>query len=249
MKRTELFFLHGWGIGRSAWAPVVERLAATHPELRVTLLDLPGYAGSEPCHDFAQAAQQLAERLTQGAVLCAWSLGAQLAMRAAQHASDKIASLVLVGATPAFVQAADWNDAQTPALLESFTDAVAADPSGALQRFTALFNQGDAQARAIGRLLARSLKETPFPDTATLLAGLAWLRDVDLRSEVPSVQVPTLLIHGERDPLMPVTAARWLAATLPQARLETFADAAHAPFLHDSERFAALIGDFCHAPA
>ncbi len=249
MKPTELFLLHGWGVGRAAWTPVVERLAATHPELRVTLLDQPGYADSEPCHDFAQAAHQLAERLPQGAVLCAWSMGAQLAMRAAQHAPGRIASLVLVGATPAFVQAADWPDAQTPALLEGFTAAVAADPSGALQRFTALFNQGDAQARAIGRLLARSIKETPLPDTSTLLAGLAWLRDVDLRTEVPAVHVPTLLIHGERDPLMPVTAAHWLATTLPRARLETFADAAHAPFLHDSERFAALLGDFCHAPA
>ena len=33
MKSTELFLLHGWGAGRAAWAPVVERLAATHPDI------------------------------------------------------------------------------------------------------------------------------------------------------------------------------------------------------------------------
>ena len=88
-----------------------------------------------------------------------------------------------------------------------------------------------------------------MPDAASLLSGLAWLRDVDLRAEVANVRTPTLLIHGERDPLMPLGAARWLAQTLPQARLETFADAAHAPFLHDLERFTALVGDFCHASA
>ena len=80
MKRTDLFLLHGWGVGRAAWAPVVERLAATHPELRVTPLDLPGYGNTEATTDFAQAAQNLANRLPPGAVLCAWSLGAQLAL-------------------------------------------------------------------------------------------------------------------------------------------------------------------------
>ena len=106
-----------------------------------------------------------------------------------------------------------------------------------------------AQARTIGRQLARTLKDAPLPDAASLLSGLAWLRDVDLRAEVASVRTPTLLIHGERDPLMPLGAARWLAQTLPQTRLETFADAAHAPFLHDPDRFTALVGDFCHASA
>ena len=249
MKSTELFLLHGWGAGRAAWAPVVERLAATHPEQRVTPLDLPGYGNTEATADFTQAAQTLANRLPPGAVLCAWSLGAQLALRAARIAPEKLAGLILVGATPAFVQATGWPDAQPPALLEGFTAAVAANPATALQRFVALFNQGDAQARTIGRQLARTLKDAPLPDAASLLSGLAWLRDVDLRAEVANVRTPTLLIHGERDPLMPLGAARWLAQTLPQARLETFADAAHAPFLHDLERFTALVGDFCHASA
>ena len=248
-KPSELFLLHGWGVGRAAWAPVVERLAERCPALNVSLLDLPGYAQAEATSDFAAATRALAERLPANAVLCAWSLGAQLALHAARHAPEKFSGLILVGATPAFVQASDWPDAQPPSLLEGFTAAVAADPAGALQRFVALFNQGDAHARALGRQLTRALKDSPLPDTATLLAGLAWLRDVDLRAETSAVRTPTLLIHGACDPLMPPGAARWLAQTLPQARLEIFADTAHAPFLHDPERFAALVGDFCHASA
>ena len=45
---------------------------------------------------------------------------------------------------------------------------------------------------------------------------------------------------------MPLAAAHWLADQLPQARLETFTNAAHAPFLADPERFTSLVGDFCH---
>ena len=45
---------------------------------------------------------------------------------------------------------------------------------------------------------------------------------------------------------MPLAAAQWLADRLPHARLEVFADAAHAPFLNDPGRFARLVGDFLH---
>ena len=86
-----------------------------------------------------------------------------------------------------------------------------------------------------------------MPATSTLLAGLDWLRDTDLRERVEALSCPLLLIHGERDPLMPLPASRWLADRLPQARLEVFADAAHAPFLNDPGRFAHLVGDFLHA--
>ena len=55
------------------------------------------------------------------------------------------------------------------------------------------------------------------------------------------------LIHGESDPLMPLSAARWLADHLPQARLEVFHGAAHAPFLNSPERFAELLIEYCHA--
>ncbi len=88
----------------------------------------------------------------------------------------------------------------------------------------------------------------PLPSTETLLTGLGWLRDIDLRNIVARITCPVLLIHGENDPLMPLAAAHWLAAQLPQATLDVFPGAAHAPFLNDPERFARRIGAFLHAP-
>lgn len=247
MTRPDLVLIHGWGLHRGVWSPCLDALREVAD---VRLADLPGYGDTpDSGQSFVEAAQSLADALPAHATLCGWSLGALLAMQAALLAPERVAGLVLVGATPCFTRHDDWADAQPAALLNDFAAAVANDGRTTLQRFVALFNQGDAQARAIGRRLARTLKETPLPDAASLLAGLAWLRDVDLRAEVANVRTPTLLIHGERDPLMPLGAARWLAQTLPQARLETFADAAHAPFLHDPERFTALVGDFCHASA
>lgn len=245
--RPALALLHGWGVGKAAWQPLSQALAA-HCELH--LVDLPGY-GDVPASaaSFADTAQRLADALPAGVVLCGWSLGALLALQAARQAGPRIGGLVLIGATPCFTQRPGWLPAQPATLLDTFSAAVAEQPDSALQRFVALSNQGDVQARAVNRTLWQALAAQPVPDTVTLLQGLHWLRDVDLRDHVAGLAQPTLLIHGERDPLMPLAAAQWLHGTLPRAQLEIVSGAAHAPFLHQPEEIASLIGHHCHASA
>lgn len=172
-----------------------------------------------------------------GTLTCGWSLGAIHALRAAGAGR-----LVLAGATPRFTQASDWPHAQPPALLEAFASEVAADPGAALRRFAALINRGDAHARS----LARTMSAMTCATSNHLLDGLRSLRDADLRALVPSIRQKVLIVHGENDPLMPLAAAKWLAAHLPDARLEVFAGAAHAPFLSQPERFADLLVSFAN---
>jgi len=213
----DLVLLSGWGFDHRVWQPIADRLA----------------------NDF-RIGYELAS-VPAGAIVCGWSLGAMRALKSVVAA--RLAKLVLVGATARFVQAPDWPAGQPPALLESFTTAVAADPLAALRRFAALLNQGDDRARE----LTRQLTALTAPDTATLTAGLAELRDTDLRKSVTAVRLPTLVVHGEHDALMPLAAGRWLAEHLPAARLEIFAGAAHAPFLSQPDRFVALLREFADA--
>ena len=255
----DLALVHGWGLGSAAWDEVLPLLGRS---LRVHRVSLPGYDGSSDMQATGEAnpvdtafddtAAALATTLPRGCTLCGWSLGALLALRATQLAPGHFARLVVVGATPCFTQRADWPRAQAPEVLDGFAAAVAQDAKTARQRFIALFNQGDQSARAIVRTLTRALADEPAaPSSATLLRGLDWLRRVDLRhalSTPPATLPPSLVIHGDNDPLMPLAAARWLARTLPAARLEVFTGAAHAPFANDAQRFATLVADFCHEP-
>ena len=176
-------------------------------------------------------------------------VGALLALQAALLAPRRVGRLVLCGATPSFVQRDGWPHAQAATLLDRFDEALADDAAATLKRFIALFNQGDRQARAITRTLSKALAAETPPDGAMLARGLDWLRRVDLRAQLSAIAQPTLLIHGENDPLMPLAAAHWLADALPDARLKVFGGAAHAPFINDPERFARLLADFCHVPA
>ncbi len=206
-------------------------------------------APSATMPSFIQTAQLLVNSLPDNGIVCGWSLGSLLALQAASMAPQRIKKLILIGATPSFTQRTDWSPAQPPALLDTFSDAITQDAAGALQRFIALLNQGDTQARLIGRTMIKQLLAAQLPATTTMLAGLGWLRDADVREQIAPIAIPTLLIHGENDQLMPLPAAQWLNEKLPDSRLEVFPGAAHAPFLNDPERFAKSIGDHCHAPA
>lgn len=245
MNKPSLALIHGWGLGRQAWAPVVPALSA---HLEVRLIDLPGYGAAAPAPgDFADAARRIANDLPAGSALCGWSLGALLALEAVQQQPAHFSGLILVGATPCFKQRDDWPHAQTPELLARFTQMASETPAETLRHFVALLNQGDAQARAHTRTQQRALAETSIPDAASLRQGLDWLNSVDLRATAATINIPALLIHGDRDPLMPLPAARWLAEALPNARLECFEGAAHAPFLSALEHFAKLVIEHCHA--
>lgn len=251
MTLPDLALIHGWGLGSAVWEPILEPLAE---HARLHLIDLPGYGNTPEKHDtgtdFEQTARSIAAALPDGTALCGWSLGGLLAMQAALLAPSRVGKLILVGATPSFTQRDGWPDAQPAGLLDAFSQALAGgDARAALQRFVALLNRGDAQARPIGREIVRRTLSGDLPRTASLSAGLGWLGTVDLRARIDAIDIPVLLIHGECDPLMPLPAARRLAGRLPQARLEIFPDAAHAPFYSAPERFVRLIGDFVHAPA
>ena len=243
--KPHLALIHGWGLGRAAWQPIHEPLSAHYT---LHLIDLPGYGEAPPDpRGFTDTARRIVEDLPVGVTLCGWSLGAMLALEAANQCPERVGGLILVGATPSFVQRRDWPHGQPTTLLGLFIAALRANPRETLQRFIALLNQGDAQARANTRAQQQSLPADDLPDGDSLLQGLEWLRKTELRPMIATVSIPTLLIHGENDPLMPLPAAQWLAEHLPEAQLEVFKGAAHAPFLSDPERFAELLIDTCHA--
>lgn len=235
-----LVFLPGWCLGRGP-------LQATVDALHGQFIDLPGYRDAPPEDDFDRAVSSIAARLPAGVTLAGWSIGAQLALAVAARHPDKVGKLLLVAGTTSFVQRENWPDAMPPAMLADFTAAFAADAAAMLPRFVGGFNRGDRLAKEVTRSIL-DLAD-PLPPGDVLASGLAWLRDVDLHAEAPRVQAPTLLIHGAADPLMPAGAAQALAALIPGARLELFAECAHAPFLAQPEKFLATARAFLDAPA
>ena len=251
MTRPALILIHGWGTGSSCWQSVQTCLDQHNFALPIHCYDLPGY-GKNPQSllGFSATAEHMLSFLPSTAILCGWSLGSLVALQAALLAPSRIRGLILVSTTPSFTERDNWPHGKDPELLDVFTQGVEQNPLSALQRFNSLANQGDTEARKIIRQLNQSLKDHPLPDKAVLLLGLAWLRDVDFRHDIDKINVPIHLIHGEKDPLMPLSAAKWLNKKrhCPPNNLsfDIFHGAAHTPFLNDPPRFAARVVNCCH---
>jgi pimeloyl-[acyl-carrier protein] methyl ester esterase len=238
-----IVLLHGWGLHGAVWDDIVPALAARH---RVHVVDLPGHgqARAVPFRDLDAAVAHVAAAVPDGAVLCGWSLGGLVSLALATRFPAKLARLVLVGASPSFVQRAGWTHAMKPAVLEQFAHGLRDDPEGTITTFLALNAMGAAGARAQVRSLAARLAQGGVPSATTLAESLAALRTADLRSQVAQVRVPTLVVHGGRDRLAPFAAGRWLADNIPDARWAAFPDAAHLPFMSHREAFIAALEDF-----
>src|SRR5215208_8469745 len=120
--------------------------------------------------------------------------------------------------------------------------------------------------RGVGGLLKR-LRLSPGADLEVLAQGFASLDNAGSRQAFlhtvraviePSGQrvsardrlsltalMPTLIVWGERDSIIPVEHGAAAHEAMPGSRFEVFPGAGHMPHDADPERFAALLIDFC----
>mgnify|MGYP001559869254 CR=1 FL=1 len=234
----DLVLVHGWGLHGGIWGDLPARLAKY---FRVTTLDLPGHGRSrEVSSDLSLAAftDSVAELCPGAAIWLGWSLGGLIALHAALRHPQKVAKLVLVGATPKFVQAPDWPHAMPTEVFAGFARSLAQDYRATLLRFLSLHAGNSESARALLKQLRAEMFAQGEPQPEALAAGLAILEQTDLRARLMEIQVPALVVHGSHDRLAPPAAGEYLAAQLPQARLLRLEGAGHAPFLSHAALFA-----------
>lgn len=272
-RGAPLLLIHGWGMHGGMWGGVAERLAA---HCRVLAVDLPGHGFSvgrdssrhsgevrmalhsqstrpqaasrwlNPDLLLDAIADQLSAQFDEPLTVCGWSLGGQVAMRWAARHPQQVSRLVLVASTPCFVRQDDWPCAMAAETLAEFAAALQQNYALTLRRFLALQVRGSEQERELLATLRNALFSRGEPDLAALQGGLDILRDCDLRSALPDIEQPTLVIAGERDTLTPPQASGYIATRMPNASLATVSGAAHAPFLSHPDEFVKHVVNFLH---
>jgi pimeloyl-ACP methyl ester carboxylesterase len=122
--------------------------------------------------------------------------------------------------------------------------------------------------RTVGALLRRGHVSAPGDDQEVLARGFASLGNAGarhaflqtLRAVVePAGQrvgagdrlglavMPTLIVWGERDSIIPVSHGIAAQEAIPASRLVVFPDAGHMPHHHDPRRFADTLTTFCQS--
>jgi pimeloyl-[acyl-carrier protein] methyl ester esterase len=235
-----LVLVHGWGMHGGVFAPLVERLAASHA---LYVVDLPGHGSSRDSTvpmTLAAVVDALTEVVPPAAWL-GWSLGGLFALHATARRPARVHALAMLSATPRFVAGTDWPHGVDAAVFRGFAQDLAQDYRGTLQRFIALETIGAAQARDTLRQLQAALFARGEPTPTALHAGLDLLAGSDLREALPGLAVPSLWLGGRRDRLVAPAALEAAAALAPGARVELLAHAAHAPFLTDPDAVAGTL--------
>jgi len=248
-----IVLVHGWATSGRSLAALAASLAGF---ARVILPDLRGHGRSPPppgpfsLDDHGGDVALLVRELgVERPLLAGWSLGAQVALAAAARLEAhgiQVAGLALVAPTARFTSGEGYPHGLPPAQVEGLAARMRIHPAKALSRFfAACFAEGELPPPERERALAVLLSEPP--DTGAALGALDALAEGDQRGLAARLAAPALLLHGEKDAIVPPGASEALASALASARRLTLPSAGHAPVLTRTAEVAAAMGEFASA--
>jgi class 3 adenylate cyclase len=154
---------------------------------------------------------------------------------AATH-PERTTSLVLWGTYARGTLDVDYPWAPSPELIHAYLDTIEenwGEPFGIEVMFPSL--AGDEEFAA---WTARQMRAAASPAAARAFMDMTLATDV--RPILPTIHVPTLVMHRTGDMLAPVEGARYLAESIPGARFVEFPGQDHFPSPDDDDVFAVL---------
>ena len=239
-----IVFAHAWGLSGDMWSCQIPDLVDAG--FRCVTFDRRGHGRSDRSrnhYDLDILADDLAavvETLDlNGMVLVGHSMGVQEVVRyLSRHGARRSAGLVLSApATPVLVQLPDYPDGAPEALLDGQSAAIRSD-IGAFIDTTASMEDyfGPAEvSKHFDDWTRRQIMETPL---FVLLETHRTYTRSDLRAEISSLDLPTMVIQGDADKSAPIeVTGRPTAALLRKGELVLIEEAGHGVYASRAGRY------------
>jgi len=161
--------------------------------------------------------------------------GFALMLAVATH-PDRFAGLILFGAAPSYQQSDDfpwaWSTDQVAAQVAAHRRATSI--AALAEAYVRRGLSSHADDRALVREVASLMAETEGRSAAQ--ADFQRFFETDLRDLLPTIAIPTLLLHRTDDPTESIESARYLAAHIPGAQLVELPGSDVQPWAGDSGR-------------
>jgi non-heme chloroperoxidase len=210
--------IHGYPLNGHSWER--QTRAMLDAGYRVIAYDRRGWGqSSQPTsgHDYGTYAADLKELLEQleltDIVLCGFSMGTgEVTRYLGANGSDRVEKAVLLGAIPPFLLKTDDNpEGVDGSVFEGIKEAVLKDRYAYFKQFFDDFYNVDKLApQRIGEQAWQASFNVACMGSAysSYYCVDAWL--TDFREDLPKIDVPTLVLHGTEDRILPyeATAAR-----------------------------------------
>ena len=243
--------IHGYPLSGASWEKQVPSLlAAGH---RVITYDRRGFGkSSQPSmgYNYDTFAEDLHQLITQlklkDAVLVGFSMGGgEVARYIGKHGAKHVSKAVIIGGVPPYLlKAADNAEGVDAAVFEGIKKAVSADRYAFFTEFFKNFYNTDVH---LGKRVSEQAIQASW-NTAAIASAHASLACVptwheDFRKDVAKIDVPTLVIHGDSDRIVPFSAAgQRTAQMIKGSELVVIKDGPHnVAWTHAEEVNAALV--------
>jgi len=250
-----LLLVHGSNASLLTWEPWAARL---DKDFRVVSLDLPGHGltGAVPDRDYSQEGMvkfvlEFADKIGLGTFAIAGnSMGGGVAARFAEEHPDRVSKLILVDAGGMPVKQGDriplaFRIARIPVLNQLVLHIT--------PRSLVVEGLNDAIVR-------KSIISDRMIDSYWDFARMEGTREATLerfslppdsfvKDHTAAIKVPTLILWGEQDHLIPVAAAREFHAAIRGSKLIVYPGTGHVPMEEVADQSAADVRAFLSPPS
>jgi sigma-B regulation protein RsbQ len=247
---TTMVFVHGFGTDQTAWAQVAQAFGGDY---RIVLLDNGGAGKSDGdafdrdesrylnLRGYAADLIEIADTLNlSGAVLVGHSMGAMVAALAAIERPALFARLVLIGASPRYLDAEGYRGGFTKADWQEINLAVANNYALWADAFAPLAMDNPTRPE-LAQYFAESIKAIPVKRAFTILYSIF---HSDYRTDLPRLKIPTLIIQSAADRAVPLEVAEYLHQHIDGSRLSVIDATGHLPHVSAPEKVISAMRNF-----
>lgn len=235
MPICQILILHGWGTSSKSWQKIKKLLEDRGQ--KVFLPDLPGFGQTSPpprswsVDDYLKWIKEYIEKENLSSpFLLGHSFGGRIAIKFAAKYPEKLAGLILVGA-------AGLNERKKTKI---FFFLIFSKLGRFFCRLPFLI-KFQPRLRKILYFLAKSDYASL---SGTMKETFKKIIAEDLRLYLSQIKVPTLIIWGEKDKIVPLKTAYLIKEKIPHSVLEVFSQVGHNPHLERPEIFTKKILNF-----
>ncbi|HET9162831.1 MAG TPA: alpha/beta fold hydrolase [Solirubrobacterales bacterium] len=247
-----ILFVHGLAGCWRNWLENLPHFGRTH---RAIALDLPGF-GHSPMPSwsiempaYGRLIHDFCEKLgiDRVAALVGNSMGGFVSTEAVIEQPSRFDRLVLVSAAGiSFAEAQGRRLEAGVSLLEAAIPFLAGPrrawlnrPRGREYAFGRIFNYPNrVRPELLREQIEPGLQSPGFADAIRSIGGY------DTRDRLPEIEIPTLVVWGLDDRVVPVEAAIGYHRLIPDSRMELFERTGHVPQMERPARFNAVLDDF-----
>ncbi len=237
-----ILFVHGFPLDRTLWRHLIATLSGWQriaPDLRgMGLSDAPddGYTMTDYADDLAALLDAL--RIEQ-AVVCGLSMGGYVGFEMFRRHRDRVAALILVNTR------AEPDDETANRGRDNMIALVEQDGAGTLADVMIPKLLGPSSMAAMPRVIEHLRTMITASPGRGLIGALTAMRGrQDSTPLLPTIDVPTLVVAGRDDQLIPTSTTQSIANAIPGAQFTLIPEAGHVAPLEQPVAVSRVVGEF-----